>query len=849
VSRGDVKITITGDKSKLQSALKGAEGDLGGFESKVGSWSTKLAAIAAAAALAFGAAFVGVGAGLFQLGSEFDAAYDTIRVGTGATGDTLAGLKDDLKAVVSDVPTDFETAGTAIADLNTRLGLSGEPLQELATQFLNLSRITGTDLKANVDGITRVFGDWGVETDRQSATLDKLFRASQASGIGLDVLQSSLVQFGAPLRNLGFGLDESMALLAQFNKTGVNTETVFAGLKAGVGKLAKAGEDVPTTFRRVVNEIEALGPGSEATGKAIELFGQRAGPDLADAIAGGKFEVDAMLSAIAGGTDTIAKASEDTASFGEKFQILKNKVLVGLEPIATKVFTAIGDAVARITPHVERLVAEWLPRLESGFAAASSTIGNVASVVLPALVSGATAAVDVFRKVADFASRNAEVLKVVGAAIAGAAVAFGALLIGYKLVKMFQAAKAAVIAFNIALAANPIVLIALAIGALVGLIAALYFKFEGVRNVVDAVGRFFRDNLLPVLTTVGKFIAESFVAGLQTLADVWSSVLWPALQAVGGWIASTLWPIIKRIAGFIGDVFMLHVRTLATIWSTVLWPALQAVGGWIASTLWPIIQRIAGFIGGVFVSHVQNLVRIWSTVLWPALQRVGAFISGTLVPIIQRIASIFASVASSVAQRVGSIVGAVLSIGGRIGGYVSGMWNGITGGIRTASSVVSNMVGSIVNAIRSIGGRIGDVAAMIRSPFDAAFGAIKRVWNSTVGGFGFTVPSWIPGVGGKGFRIPNMHVGGVVPGMAGDEQLTLLEAGETVRTRQQEARLQSIISGLAHGAVAASQPSPTVVVNITGPVARDSRRWIMDELEAAVAAGMRAPRLKAALST
>lgn len=54
------------------------------------------------------------------------------------------------------------------------------------------------------------------------------------------------------------------------------------------------------------------------------------------------------------------------------------------------------------------------------------------------------------------------------------------------------------------------------------------------------------------------------------------------------------------------------------------------------------------------------------------------------------------------------------------------------------------------------------LADIIKYPFKIAIDAIKALWNSTVGGFGFEVPSWVPGVGGKGFHIPQMAAGGIV---------------------------------------------------------------------------------------
>lgn len=338
-------------------------------------------AMAGGAAVAAGIA-VGTKA-LVDLGESFDSAYDTIRVGTGATGDALEGLKDDFRAVFTSVPTDMETASTAVADLNTRLGLTGEPLQALSTQFINLSRITGTDLPTNISNITRVFGDWNMSADEQGGALDKLYRAAQASGIGIDQLSTSVVQSGASLRTLGFDFDESIALLAQFDKAGVNSEAVMAGLKSGIGKMAKEGESVPETFRRLMGEIEKLGPGSEATALAVEMFGTRAGNDLADAIGTGKFAIDDMMAAITDGEDTIAQAAKDTDDWRESLTRLKNKALVALEPVAVGLFNALGwlaDAFVALTENED--VQAFFSELGATIAAVAEPIVWLVGVVV-----------------------------------------------------------------------------------------------------------------------------------------------------------------------------------------------------------------------------------------------------------------------------------------------------------------------------------------------------------------------------------------------------------------------------------------------------------------------------------
>lgn len=351
------------------TAFLAIQPDLAGFATTLQRNVTAgglLAGIGRGAGLAVGAAMVtGVGAAigggvlLAQVGETFDEALDTIRVGTGATGDALAALGEDFKEVFASVPTDAATAATAIADLNTRLGLTGSELQTTAAQFIELSRITGTDLSSNIANVTRVFGDWSIATADQAGTLDALFRANQATGISIDQLTANLVKFGAPLRQLGFDFETSAALISKFEKEGVNAELVLGSMRIALGKMARAGEPAQETFQRVVEEINNAGSASEANALALELFGARAGPDMAAAIREGRFAIGDLFDTIANGEDTIRSAADDTNDWRESLNVLKNRVLVALEPLATRVFGAIGDAVEAATPFIERVV-EWL---------------------------------------------------------------------------------------------------------------------------------------------------------------------------------------------------------------------------------------------------------------------------------------------------------------------------------------------------------------------------------------------------------------------------------------------------------------------------------------------------------
>jgi hypothetical protein len=106
---------------------------------------------------------------------------------------------------------------------------------------------------------------------------------------------------------------------------------------------------------------------------------------------------------------------------------------------------------------------------------------------------------------------------------------------------------------------------------------------------------------------------------------------------------------------------------------------------------------------------------------------------------------------------------------------------------RNAWSWIKTAAANSWEFIKKIPGWIGTafakVAGFITAPYRAAFNAIARMWNNTVGGLSFTVPGWVPGIGGNGFsvpKIPTFHSGGIVPGVRGTLTPIMAIAGERV---------------------------------------------------------------------
>ena len=304
----------------------------------------KTTALAGAATI--GVAFAAIGTAAVASADSIDKAMATIRVGTGATGDDLAKMGDNLRNVLKQVPSDAGTVGTAIADLNTRLGLTGDELEDTALKFVELSRITGTDVGTNIKTVTRLFGDFSVATEDQADALDYLFKVSQATGATVDTLASKATTYGTSLRGMGFDMETSVALLGKFEKEGVNTETILASLKIGMSNMAREGiTDANEALTLLMGEIKNAPTDLAGTQKAIDIFGSRAGPDMAMAIREGRFEINDLIDSVDSSSETILQAAEDSKTLGDRFGILKNKISVAIEPLGEMIIGALEGVI------------------------------------------------------------------------------------------------------------------------------------------------------------------------------------------------------------------------------------------------------------------------------------------------------------------------------------------------------------------------------------------------------------------------------------------------------------------------------------------------------------------------
>lgn len=332
-----------------------------------------------------------------------------------------------------------------------------------------------------------------------------------------------------------------------------------------------------------------------------------------------------------------------------------------------------------------------------------------------------------------------------------------------------------------------------------------FFEDEG--TPIEELALSVRDamaQIMPALSAFVAFVVDEVVpaigSGIQLMADLWATHGADVLAAIGQVVT-----IVADGMALVVAAITLGAEVAGFIWRN-FGEEIQAA----ASIAWNLVS---GIISGA-LDIIQGVVRTATAVLrgdwsaaWEGIKQV---VSGAWTIIKTLFRAGFETI--KLVAKVG--------------------WRLIQVTFRTAIDTAKNFAKSgidkIVGFFRAFGGRVkgavSNLAGAIKAPFSSAFNGIRRLWNRTAGGFGFSIPDWIPKIGGKSFSIPKMHTGGIVPGV-GDVPI-LAQAGEGVFTREQ-------MAALAPADRSGAAPAPVMLhVNVAGgsqEVKTMIRRWVRVE--------------------
>lgn len=356
------------------------------------------------------------GKALINLAQDSQQARSRLAEMTGAAGDDLEELYNATMGAYSKLPLELSFVTETAGELNTRLGLTGDALGKATEKVADFADMTHTDAITAVDGLSDVLAKWQMQGEDLIPTLDKILWATQYSGIGVGELTSALTANQAQLELYGYSLDTSIALFATMQREGVNVSSVMTGMRTAVDKLTASGEEAEPALRAAMEQIKSMPDASKAASAAIDIFGARAGTELARAIRSGKLEVDALVATVSGATGTLEKTAKASDTAKDKYLTALNAMRAETAPFAEELYE-LGLDVLPVVQSAVGWIGEHLPGV------ASSVVGLTAAIVTyKAAVSVATIANTAFG-----ASLNATGIGLIVSAIAGLVTVISAL--------------------------------------------------------------------------------------------------------------------------------------------------------------------------------------------------------------------------------------------------------------------------------------------------------------------------------------------------------------------------------------------------------------------------------------
>lgn len=293
-----------------------------------------------------------VGAGAVASWKEVDEALDIVTKKTGASGQALEDMQTTAKSIATTIPTSFETAASAVGEVNTRFGVTGKELETLSTKFIKFADLNDKDVSDSIDSVQKAMAAMNVDLDDADDFLDSLNTAAQQSGIDVDTLTSSIIANAAAFEDMGFSVGDTVEFLAGVETSGVEVNTVMTGLKKALAAAAKEGKPTSEALKDVQKSIKGAKTDTDATRIAIDLFGTKAGPAIAKAVREGKLSFESFgkdLDSYAGSVEDTFEATKDplddvTVAMNQMKE-LGADIVETSAPMITKVMETLRDVI------------------------------------------------------------------------------------------------------------------------------------------------------------------------------------------------------------------------------------------------------------------------------------------------------------------------------------------------------------------------------------------------------------------------------------------------------------------------------------------------------------------------
>lgn len=672
LSIGELVGYVDLDTSKAEAA---ADSVAGMFEGMGGKWGAILGGAGLAAGGLFGASLSGA------MGDEVSLDKLTASLGLSESeSERIGGVAGDLYAnAYGESLDDVSTAvGQVMKNIDGMAAASSSDLQSVTAGVMDLATAFDQDLGMTTAAVGQMIRT-GMAKDATEA-LDMLTKGLQGPANKADDLLETMNEYGTQFRKLGLDGKDAMGLLSQGLQGGARDADIVAdSLKEFSIRSQEAATVSKIVDGQSVLDLNELGTALESVG--VQILNNKgnltaAGIAFQEDLAGGGVKarqaLDTVLDGLKGISDPLARNRSAIALFGTQAEDMGDALLsLDLDSAANEV-GKVGGAAAKMGADLNdnaktnlaafgRSLRQNVVELVGGsvLPVVTDLTGELAKGVGPAFETAGDAA----KTAADFLSDHKGVavgLAVVIGTLAAVTAAHGAVmavaaaggmtawLAGTKLISAATKVWAAVQwAMNAAMAANPIVLVALAVVALIAVIVLIATKTDWFQKLWD---------------------------------KAWGAITDAASKAFG-WVKSN-WPLILAIlTGPIG----LAVLAIAKNWDKIKDGA-GAVKDWITDKFGSLVGFFAdlpGKLAGGLSSLTEKVRDAFSTAMEAGKEKV-------------------LTIGATIKEWLAGLPGKIAELGGKFADAGRGLLQGFIDGMKNAAGVIEGIAGNVWDTVKGL---------------------------------------------------------------------------------------------------------------------------------------------------
>lgn len=748
-------------------------------------------------------AIAGIGTASIAAFNELDAGYDTIITKTGASGEALDGLQDSMDAVFTSLPTEAETAGIAIGEVNTRFGSTGKELEDLSSKFIQFSEINGTDLNGAIDSVDAIMTKFGVDSSHTGEVLGLLTKAGQDTGISMDTLQNTLQTNGATLKEMGLDLTSSVNLLAQFEANGVDATTALAGLKKAQQNATADGKDLKDALGETIEKIKNASSETDALQAATELFGKKGAAEMTQAIREGRLSIDDLSGALSDYGNVVEDTFNATLDPPDQAKVALNNLKVAGADLGNTLMQTVTPVLERVVEKVKAF-SQWFKNLNDTQKETIVKIGAVVAAIGPALII--------------FGKLSSGVSKAIGA--------FS------KISGVFKTAGTAGKGLWAILSANPIGAVVAAVVALVAGFVLMYKKCDWFREMVDKAFTEIKksvsetiEKIKPILQQLGesfKNLMEKLKPVFQFFTTYVMAVIQGALSAVAPIISA-----VKNAIDFVSNIisaFMALFRGDLDGFSQYIEAALKNLIEIVKNLITAVVNYIITFFQMFGVNVKKIFSDIWSGIV-SIFSGVGAWFADKFRAAYTAITTIFSGIGQWFNDRYTDIKSVFSTVGSWFYTKFTEAYTNIKNVFSNIGSFFSGIWNTIKGIFTNVGTNIGEaIGGAFKSAMNNALATVERAVNKAISFINgaIDVINDIPGVsiGHVGeVSLPRLAKGGVLK----NGQAIMAEAGpELIQMVNGEAVVTPLTASARNTALETAEgggKSFVQNVNITSPKA------------------------------